>query len=99
MPRRRRLLLLTTNPNKVVEMERSLSKYDIEIEAVSPSEISSEDDIRKLLLTSGDSWYINGVMREQMNLYPANDNLQNFDACYKTEYGGGIPRKHARQAA
>ena len=84
MPRRRRLLLITTNPFKVVELERSLSKYDVEIVGIPPAEASSDEAIRELLLTSGDTWYLNGVLQEQMHLYSADDNLSNFETRFKT---------------
>lgn len=84
MPRRRRLLLVTTNLNKVVEMERSLSKYDVEIVAIPPKEASSDEAIRELLLTSGDTWYVNGILQEQMHLFSADESLSNFEMRFKT---------------
>ena len=91
MPRRRRLLLLSSNPNKVMEMKRSLSKYDVEIVAMSPEEVSSEDDMRELLLGSSDNHYIIGIMKEQMNLYSANQSLKEFEQLYVDSEGSLTP--------
>ena len=37
MPRRRRILLATSNKRKECEMRRLLGNYDVELESVAPS--------------------------------------------------------------
>ena len=72
MPRRRRVLFITTNPQKCNEMRRSLSKYDVEVEQVQPPvDGPSPNFLLECLMQRGDKFYVNGVVREEMNLFQA----------------------------
>ena len=87
MPRRRRVILLTTNPRKCEEMRRSLSKYDVEVEQVHPpnnrGETTSPDYLLELLMRRGTNFYVNAVVREEMNLFQAPPGgMAEFKACY-----------------